>query len=158
MIIFFAGQVLPGNAGRAILGPFASQQAVITLDHKLGVDRSLIVQYWSWATGILHGNLGTSYQQQSPVSSFIFPYIGRSLKLAAFAFVIVVPLSILGGVIAALNRGNIVDRVLSTTSLSLSTVPEFVSGVVLIVVFALGLKMLPVSANAPARLAVPNSS
>ncbi|MGO9964752.1 MAG: ABC transporter permease [Acidimicrobiales bacterium] len=149
MIIFFAGQVLPGNAGRAILGPFASQQAVITLDHKLGVDRSLIAQYWSWATGMLHGNLGVSYQQQAPVSSFIFPYIGRSLKLAAFAFVIVVPLSILGGVIAALNRGNIVDRVLSTTSLSLSTVPEFVSGVVLIVVFALGLKVLPVSANAP---------
>jgi peptide/nickel transport system permease protein len=83
------------------------------------------------------------------VSSFIFPYIGRSLKLAAFAFVIVVPLSILGGIIAALNRGNVVDRVLSTTSLSLSTVPEFVSGVVLIVLFALGLKVLPVSANAP---------
>ena len=149
LIIFFAGQVLPGNAGRAILGPFASQQAVLTLDHKLGVDRSLIVQYWSWATGILHGNLGTSYQQQAPVSSFIFPYLGRSLKLAAFAFVIVVPLSILGGIIAALNRGRIVDRFISTTSLSLSTVPEFVSGVVLIVVFALGLKVLPVSANAP---------
>ncbi|MGD0982617.1 MAG: ABC transporter permease [Acidimicrobiales bacterium] len=149
MIIFFAGQVLPGNAGRAILGPFASQQAVITLDHKLGVDRPLLVQYWSWATGILHGNLGTSYQQQAPVSSFIFPYIGRSLKLAAFAFVIVVPLSILGGIIAALNRGSFVDRLISTTSLSLSTVPEFVSGVVLIVVFALGFKLLPVSANAP---------
>ncbi len=149
LIIFFAGQVLPGNAGRAILGPFASQQAVLTLDHKLGVDRALIVQYWSWATGILHGNLGTSYQQQAPVSSFIFPYLGRSLKLAAFAFVIVVPLSILGGIIAALNRGRIVDRFISTTSLSLSTVPEFVSGVVLIVVFALGLKVLPVSANAP---------
>ncbi|MGA3214516.1 MAG: ABC transporter permease [Acidimicrobiales bacterium] len=149
LIIFFAGQVLPGNAGRAILGPFASQQAVLQLDHKLGVDRSLLVQYWSWATGILHGNLGQSYQQQAPVSSFIFPYIGRSLKLAAFAFVIVVPLSILGGIIAALNRGKLVDRFISTTSLSLSTVPEFVSGVVLIVVFALGLKILPVSANAP---------
>ncbi len=149
LIIFFAGQVLPGNAGRAILGPFASQQAVIALDHKLGVDRPLIVQYWSWATGILHGNLGQSYQQQAPVSSFIFPYIGRSLKLAAFAFVIVVPLSILGGIIAALNRGRLIDRIISTTSLSLSTVPEFVSGVVLIVVFALGLKILPVSANAP---------
>ena len=148
MIIFFAGQVLPGNAGRAILGPFASQQAVIALDHKLGVDRSLIVQYWSWATGILRGNLGTSYQQQVPVSSFIFPYIGRSLKLAAFAFVIVVPLSILGGIIAALNRGGRGPRI-HTTSLSLSTVPEFVSGVVLIVVFRVGLKVLPVSADAP---------
>jgi peptide/nickel transport system permease protein len=149
LIIFFAGQVLPGNAGRAILGPFASQHAVEVLDHKLGVDRPLVTQYWSWASGILHGNLGTSYQQQAPVSSFIYPYLGRSLRLAAFAFVIVVPLSIFGGIVAALNRGRIIDRVLSTTSLSLSTVPEFVSGVVLIVVFALGFKILPVTANAP---------
>jgi len=149
VIIFFAGQVLPGNAGRAILGPFASQQAVLRLDHKLGVDRPLIVQYWSWVTGIVRGNLGTSYQFQAPVSSFLFPALGRSLKLAAFAFVIVVPLSILGGVIAALNRGRFVDRFISTTSLSLSTVPEFVSGVVLIVLFAIDLKALPVTANAP---------
>ena len=94
LIIFFAGQVLPGNAGRAILGPFASQQSVVALDHKLGVDRPLVVQYWSWVSGFVRGNLGTSYQFQSPVSSFLFPALGRSLKLAAFAFVIVVPTSI----------------------------------------------------------------
>jgi len=149
LIIFFAGQVLPGNAGRAILGPFASQQAVVALDHKLGVDRSLIAQYWSWVSGIVQGKLGTSYQFQAPVSSFLWPALGRSLKLAAFAFVIVVPLSIFGGIVAALNRGRVVDRVISTTSLSLSTVPEFVSGVVLIVLFAIGLKILPVTANPP---------
>jgi len=149
IIIFFAGQVLPGNAGRAILGPFASQQAVAALDHKLGVDRSLIAQYWSWISGIVQGKLGTSYQFQAPVSSFLFPALGRSLKLAAFAFVIVVPLSILGGIIAALNRGRWIDRFISTTSLSLSTVPEFVSGVVLIVLFAIDLKVLPVTANPP---------
>ena len=149
LIIFFAGQVLPGNAGRAILGPFASQQAVAALDHKLGVDRSLVAQYWSWISGIVQGKLGTSYQFQAPVSSFLFPALGRSLKLAAFAFVVVVPLSILGGIIAALNRGRWIDRFISTTSLSLSTVPEFVSGVVLIVLFAIDLKALPVTANAP---------
>jgi peptide/nickel transport system permease protein len=148
LIIFFAGQVLPGNAGRAILGPFASQQAVAALDHKLGVDRPLVTQYWSWASGIVRGRLGTSYQFQAPVSSFLFPALGRSLKLAAFAFVIVVPLSIFGGIVAALNRGSAVDRLISTSSLSLSTVPEFVSGVVLIVVFAIDLKVLPVTANA----------
>jgi peptide/nickel transport system permease protein len=149
LIIFFAGQVLPGDPGRAILGPFAAQSAVAALDHSLGVDRPLIVQYWSWVTGILHGNLGTSYQYRASVSSFLFPALGRSLKLAAVAFVLVVPLSIFGGVVAALNRGRFVDRAISVTGLSLSTVPEFVSGVVLIVVFAIGLKVLPVSADAP---------
>jgi peptide/nickel transport system permease protein len=119
------------------------------LDHKLGVDRPVVVQYWSWITGIVRGRLGTSYQYQAPVSSFLWPYLGRSLKLAALAFVIVVPTAILGGIIAALNRGRWLDRLISTTSLSLSTVPEFVSGVVLIVLFSIDLKWLPVTANAP---------
>jgi len=150
LIIFFAGSVLPGNPGRAILGPFASQHAVDVLNHSIGADRPLISQYWTWVTGIVHGDLGTSYQFREPVSTFLFPALGRSLKLAAVAFVIVVPLSILAGVLAALYRGRAVDRSISVTSLSLTSVPEFVSGVVLIVIFAIGLKWFPVTANPPA--------
>jgi len=150
LIIFFAGSVLPGNPGRAILGPFASQHAVDVLNHSIGADRPLISQYWTWITGIVHGDLGTSYQFREPVSTFLFPALGRSLKLAAVAFVIVVPLSILAGVLAALYRGRAVDRSISVTSLSLTSVPEFVSGVVLIVIFAIGLKWFPVTANPPA--------
>jgi peptide/nickel transport system permease protein len=149
LIIFFAGSVLPGNPGRAILGPFASQQAVETLNHTLGVDRPLITQYWSWVTGIVHGDLGTSTQFHVPVSSLLFPALWRSLKLALVAFVIVVPISILGGVLAALYRGRFVDRSISVTGLSLTAVPEFVSGVVLIVIFAIGLKWFPITANPP---------
>jgi hypothetical protein len=128
LIIFFACQVLPGDPGRAILGPFASESAVKALDKALGVDRSLISQYWSWVSGLVHGDMGTSYQFRAPVGSFLWPALGRSLKLAAVAFVIVVPLSIVGGVVAALNRGNAVDRGISVAGLSLTTVPEFVSG------------------------------
>jgi peptide/nickel transport system permease protein len=149
LIIFFAGSVVPGNPGRAILGPFASQHAVEALNQSLGVNRPLIAQYWSWVTGILHGDLGTSYQFHLPVSTFLFPALGRSLKLAAVAFVIVVPLSILGGVLAALYRGRAVDRSISVTGLSFTSVPEFVSGVVLIVIFAIGLKWFPVTGNPP---------
>jgi peptide/nickel transport system permease protein len=156
LIIFLAGSVLPGNPGRAILGPFAAQSAVQALNHSLGVDRPLIAQYWSWVSGIVHGDLGTSYQFRAPVSSFLFSALGRSLKLALLAFVLVVPLSILGGVVAALNRGRPVDRVISVTGLSLSTLPEFVSGVVLIVVFAIELKWLPYPANPPAGASLPS--
>jgi len=150
LIIFFAGSVLPGNPGRAILGPFASEHAVQVLNHSIGSDRPLVSQYWTWVTGIVHGDLGTSYQFRAPVSTFLFPALGRSLKLALVAFVIVVPLGILGGVLAALYRGRAVDRSISVTGLSLTSVPEFVSGVVLIVIFAIGLKWLPVTANPPA--------
>jgi peptide/nickel transport system permease protein len=96
-----------------------------------------------------------SYQYHAPVSSFLWPALGRSLKLAAVAFVIVVPLGILGGVVAALFRGRPVDRSISVAGLSLSTVPEFVSGIVLIVVFGIALKVLPVTANAPAGSSFP---
>jgi peptide/nickel transport system permease protein len=149
LIIFFAGSVLPSNPGRLILGPFASQQAVVALNHHLGVDRPLITQYWTWVTGVVHGNLGTSSQYNLPVTSLLWPALGRSLKLALLAFVIVVPISILGGVLAALYRGRFVDRSISVTGLSLTSVPEFVSGVVLIVIFAIGLKWFPVSATPP---------
>jgi len=149
LIIFFAGSVLPGNPGRAILGPFASQHAVEALNQTLGVNRPLIAQYWSWVTGILHGDLGTSYQFHLPVSTFLFPALARSLKLAAVAFVIVVPLSIFAGVLAALYRGRAIDRSISVTGLSFTSVPEFVSGVVLIVIFAIGLKWFPVTGNPP---------
>jgi peptide/nickel transport system permease protein len=149
LIVFLAGQILPGNPGRAILGPFASEHAVQHLNRSLGLDRPLLTQFWSWFSGLWQGKLGKSYQYQSPVSSFLFPAVGRSLKLAAVAFVIVVPLSIFGGVAAGLRRGRLLDRVISISGLSLSTVPEFVSGTVLIVIFAIALKVLPVTASAP---------
>ncbi len=149
IIIFFAAQVLPGNPGRAILGPFASPQAVQALDRQLGVNRPLVDQYWRWISGAVHGNLGTSYQFHAPVRSFLFPALGRSLELAAFAFILVTPLGIFGGVVAALNRGRLIDRIISVGGLSLSTVPEFVSGIILIVIFAIETKVLPVTAQTP---------
>jgi peptide/nickel transport system permease protein len=148
IIVFFAGQVLPGDPGRAILGPLAAQSAVHALDQQLGVNRPLIEQYWTWVTGLLHGNLGTSYQFRSPVEPFIRAALINSVKLAALAFVVVVPLGIFGGVVAALNAGRPLDRVISVAGLSLTTVPEFVSGIVVAVVFGVELKWFPVSASA----------
>jgi peptide/nickel transport system permease protein len=148
LIVFLAGQVLPGDPGRAILGPFAATSAVHNLDHQLGVDRPLITRYLSWIGGVLHGNFGESYSYQSPVAPFIGAALINSVKLALLAFVIVVPLGIFGGVIAALNAGHWVDRVISVTGLSLATVPEFVSGIVVIVVFGIEWKVLPVTAAA----------
>ncbi len=154
LIVFLAGQVLPGDPGRAILGPFAANSAVHSLDTQLGVNRPLVTRYLSWIGGALHGNFGKSYSYQSPVAPFIGAALFNSLKLALLAFVIVVPLGILGGVIAALRNGSWVDRLISVTGLSLTTVPEFVSGIVLIVVFGIELKALPVTAAAGAGASI----
>jgi len=154
VIVFFAGQVLPGDPGRAILGPLAAQSAVHALDQQLGVGRPLLSQYWSWISGLVHGNMGISYQLRSPVAPQIGAALVNSVKLAALAFVIVVPLGISGGVFAALRYGRATDRAISVTGLSAATVPEFVSGIVLIVIFAVELKWLPVQASAGAGASV----
>ncbi len=148
LIVFFGGQILPGDPARATLGNLAAPSAVQALDHQLGVDRPLLTRYLSWLGGLLHGDLGTSYAYRTPVEPFIRAALINSVKLAALAFVIVVPLGIIGGVIAALYAGRSTDRIISVTGLSLSSVPEFVSGIVLLVIFGVELKWLPVTASA----------
>jgi peptide/nickel transport system permease protein len=145
LIVFFLGQVLPGDPGRAILGPLAAPSAVKALDHQLGVDKSVLAQYWNWLTHFP----GTSQQYQAPIGPILTSALGRSLKLAVFAFVIVVPLGIIGGIVAALNLGRPIDRTITILGQSALTVPEFVSGIILILIFAVGLGWLPVSATAP---------
>jgi peptide/nickel transport system permease protein len=149
VIVFFGTQVLPGNVGRRILGPFADEAAVDALNERLGTDRPVLRQYWDWVTSLLQGDMGTSLSQNVPVSELLGSALANSLKLAAFAFVLVVPLAIFGGVVAALRRDTLTDRTITIGGLSLSVVPEFVSGIILILVFALWLDVLPVTARAP---------
>jgi peptide/nickel transport system permease protein len=145
LIVFFAGQVLPGDAGRAVLGPLASPSAVKALDAHLGVNKPVTAQYWHWITHFP----GTSQQYQAPIGPILTSALGRSLKLAILAGVIVVPLAIAAGVFAALHVGKPIDRVITIVGLSGTTVPEFVSGIVLILVFGIGLAWLPIEATPP---------
>ena len=156
MIVFFAGQVLPGDPGRAVLGPYASAGAVRAYDHQLGVDRPLVTQYLDWVGGLLHGNMGISYSYRTPVEPFITTALGNSAKLALLALVIIIPLGIAGGVLAALHTGGPIDRAISLTGLAASTVPEFVSGIVVIIVFGLALKVLPEQTGTIAGTSVVN--
>lgn len=149
VLIFTASQLLPGDIGRNVLGPFASTHDVQMLDQQLGVDRPLYVQYIDWVWKFVRGNLGTSLEYQVPVATLLGPSLINSLKLAAVAFALVVPLSIVGGVYAALRRGRLPDRVITLTGLSLTAVPEFISAIVLILIFGVLLKWLPVTAAFP---------
>ena len=149
VIVFVGAQVLPGNPGRAILGPFADNAVVVALNEELGYYDPLLTRYWDWFSGFMQGDMGTSYVFKTPVSDLIGDALVNSLKLAAVAFVIVVPLSIIGGVFAALHLNRPADRFITVTGLSLSTVPEFVTGIVLIMVFGIWLEWLPITATAP---------
>ncbi|HMK84389.1 MAG TPA: ABC transporter permease [Steroidobacteraceae bacterium] len=149
VLVFLGGQFLPGDVGRAILGPLADARAVAVFDHQVGVDRPLVIQYWDWITHFLVGDMGRSFTFRAPVTPFIAEALGNSMKLAALAFVLVVPLGIGGGVWAALRAGRWSDRALMLLGQSLGVVPEFVSSIVLILVFGVWLRWLPMSADWP---------
>ena len=148
VIVFAVSSILPGNVGRAVLGPFATQDSVDALNEQLGANRTLFVQYTDWAGGILHGDLGMSLTKQVPTWDLLGPALTNSLKLALVAFVLCVPLSILGGVIAALRYGKLTDKSITATGISLAAMPDFVTGIVLILVFSIWLGWLPVTAQA----------
>jgi peptide/nickel transport system permease protein len=153
IIVFLAAQVLPGDVGRRILGPFADQAAVDALNEKLGANDPLLTQYWEWFSGFITGDLGESAQSR-PVSDVLLDPLVASAKLALLAFIIVVPLAILGGVVAAIHEGSFRDRLISVGGLSATAIPEFVWAVFFIVVFALGLGLFPTTAQYPAGASV----
>jgi len=147
MVVFAAGQILPGDVARSILGPLADARAVAALNHQLGTDAPPVLMYGRWIGHLLRGDMGLSYAYRSPVAPFIVNALGKSLLLAAVTSVIVVPLSIGAGIIAALKHGQWQDRLITLGGLSLTVVPEFVSGILLILVFGVWLRWLPISAN-----------
>jgi peptide/nickel transport system permease protein len=147
MIVFAVSTVLPGNIGRAVLGPFASQQSVDELNEQLGTNEPIVEQYVNWAGGLLRGDLGVSLTKQAPAWDLLGPALENSFKLAFVAFLICVPLSILGGVISGLRYGRATDRGITIAGISFAAMPEFVTGIVLILVFSIWLGWLPVTAQ-----------
>jgi len=148
MIVFAAAQLLPGDLGRSVLGRDVSEEAVAEYNREHGLDRPVVVQYLDWASGAVRGDLGTSLvPPELPVWEILEPALVNSLKLALYAFVLVVPFGILGGVVAGLNAGKAGDRAITIFGLPLAVIPDFVTGLVLILVFAIFLGWLPVTAQ-----------
>jgi peptide/nickel transport system permease protein len=149
MLIFALAEVLPGDVGRSILGPYATEEQVQLLNEKLGANRPLVVRYVAWAGGFVTGDWGESALLEVPVRPLVLEAFWNSLLLAGFALILIVPTSVALGVFAGLRRDSVLDRTITVSSLSMTVIPEFVSGVVLLYVFAVWLKWLPVSAMPP---------
>ena len=153
VVVFVVSAVLPGSVGRAILGPFADQQAVDQLNAELGVDGPIFTRYVSWAGGAVRGDFGDSYKFRAPVMDFVPTALFASIKLALMTLLLVVPLGIIGGTLAALRQGKASDRVITISGLSLAVTPEFVIGIVLILIFAVNLGWLPAGGSAKGSVA-----
>jgi peptide/nickel transport system permease protein len=146
-LVFTATEVLPGDVARTVLGREAGAAAVSDLHHQLGLDQPLLVRYVHWLGDFVSGRWGTSYTQHSDVRALLLDRLGDSLLLALAAIVLLVPVALGLGLLAGLYRDRLLDRVISGVTLALGATPEFVTGVVLIVVFSEQLHWLPTSAR-----------
>ncbi len=145
MLIFAATQILPGDVAKMILGRFATAEALANLREQLGLDRPMAIQYLSWLGNFVRGDWGISLSTDNPVMHLVISRLLNSAQLALVAFVMYVPLGIILGLVAALRRNSMTDQAISIGSLSFIGLPEFVTGVILISIFAIKLKWLPAS-------------
>ncbi len=136
IVVFAATQALPGDPARAILGRSATPASLAALRLKLHLDQPVFSQYWTWLTGLLRGNLGTSLAAQEPVTTLLGPKLVNSSVLVAISAIVSIPLSIAIGSWAAFRREKIFDTLSSNLLLVLAALPEFVVAVVLIILLA----------------------
>ncbi len=136
ILIFAATQLLPGNAATAVLGHNASASAVHTLELRLGLNKPALTQYWDWLSGVLQGHLGTSLANGQPVWSLVGPRLLNSLVLVVLAGLIGGVLGVGLGMFAAIRRDKPVDHALSVSTLAVTSLPEFVVGIFLVIIFS----------------------
>lgn len=143
MMVFFIAEVVPIDPARNALGRYASQQKVDELREKMGLNRPVLVRYIDWITSALRGDFGESIHFRRPVRELIALRLGRSLTLAALGFIFMIPLGLALGVIAGINEGKLLDRIISVTSSVAVSIPPFAGGIFMIVIFAVWLRWLP---------------
>ena len=144
IIIFVLTEIMPGDVAQMILGQYATEESLEALRAQLGLDQSPLVRYADWIWGVIHGDLGTSLSMQGvSVSSLLLRRGRNSLFLAVAATIFLVPLSLFLGVIAGLKEGSWWDHLISTSSIIALSLPSFISGTFLMMIFAVWLKVVP---------------
>lgn len=143
LIVFALFQLTPGSAASNMLGPFATDLQVEMKIKELGLDRPFPVRYLEWIGNALQGDFGFSTKYRKPVNEIIWDRLGNTALLAAIAFAIIVPASIVFGILAGMREASALDRTISISSIVTTSVPEFAMGVFLSSILVLWLGLLP---------------
>jgi peptide/nickel transport system permease protein len=149
VMVFLLIHLSPGDAATAVLGEEATPQAKRELDHQLGLDRPLPVQYVSWLWRVLHGDLGRSLIDHTSVSQTILQRLPVTVELAIASFVVALIIAIPAGIVGATLRGKLPDYVGTMVSFAGMSIPSFWLGIMLIILFAVRLGWLPASGYVP---------
>jgi peptide/nickel transport system permease protein len=151
-ITYGLGALSDTNPAAAVLGETATPKDIARLNHQFGLDRPFLSQYGHWIWGVLHGNLGSSYFTQIPVSTSIKQRLPVDLSLALVAIALAVAIGTALGVAAAVRRGGIVDRLITAVCAVFMSVPSFVVAIVLVVLFATTWHIFPAVGYVPPTL------
>ncbi|MEJ1975250.1 MAG: ABC transporter permease [Acetobacteraceae bacterium] len=148
MLVFLATHALPSNTAQLMLGQYSTPETQAALEHKLGLNLPLTVQYWHWASGVLRGDLGQSLVMERPVGPVLWDALSRSAVLSVAAMAVVSTVGPAMGVIAAVYKGRWPDHATTVFTYLGISVPEFYWGLVLILVFGSTFHLLPTSGAA----------
>ncbi|WP_119303151.1 ABC transporter permease [Dongia deserti] len=146
-LIFAVTEWLPGDIATNILGQQATPENVAAIRAELGLDRPPYERYVEWLRGAVDGDFGTSLANKRPVADVIGPRLWNTLFLAAYAALIAVPLSVFLGILAAIYRNSIYDRLVNISTLAAISMPEFFIGYILILFLAVQFRWFPAIAT-----------
>jgi len=149
-VTFFATDVVPADPARVALGKFATSEQLAAYREDRGLDRPVGDRYLRWVGNVVQGDWGESVLSKRPVASLIEPRIVRSLILSMSAMLIAIPVAFLLGVFSAQRIGTRSDFSISSTTLLVNSLPEFVVGIAFLMVFAVWLGVLPIESSAAA--------
>ena len=149
LVVFSMIHLTPGSPARAMLGPEASDEQVAALEEVMGLNDPLPVQYVNWISDLLHGDLGTSVSDNEPVLSMIVSHIGPTISVTIFALIIDLIVALPRGILAARKKGAAADQLVSVVSLFGVSLPDFLLGLLLMLLFAVQLGWFPSSGYVP---------
>ncbi len=143
IIIFFLAEVVPVDPARSILGAYTTDENVAALRKKMGLDEPVVKRYFTWLGKAVQGDLGESFRLGVKIRPLLLTRFRNSLYLAFFALIMMIPFSLLAGIMSGLYEGKWPDTVISTVGLIATSLPEFVTGIVFIIIFSWWLDWLP---------------
>lgn len=145
IVIFSLIHLVPGDPATAMLGDLATEEDIAALRIRMGLDKPLIEQYFIWIGNIFQGDFGMSVVNNETVGSLIISHIRPTISLAIYALVIAAVIAIPLGMIASRKKGSAIDHVVSVISLAGISLPSFLLGLFLMLLFSVKFRIFPVS-------------
>ena len=142
-VIFTIVEVLPGDVATRILGRSATAESLAALRERLNLNLAPTERYLIWLGNAIRGDFGIALTSARPVSEILAPRIFNTLVLSGVAFLLYLPLALIPAAIQALNRDRTVDHVLSVLTLVFVSMPEFLLGTLMLIVFVIAIPILP---------------